>query len=64
MIGPIRRIYLRISPEASFPLLSKPLSVTKNDVGLQSAAASHVEDNSSAQAVRSGRSRTNAVICN
>ena len=42
----------------------KPLSVTDNRVGTRSAAASHVGHNSSVHNSLSGRSRTDAVICN
>ena len=42
----------------------KPLSVTKNSVGLRTSVANNVDHNSSAHFTCSGRSRTDAVICN
>ena len=41
----------------------KLLSVTNNSVDSRTAAASHMGDTSSAHDSRSGRLRTNAVIC-
>ena len=41
----------------------EPLSVANNSVGSPTAAASHVDHNRSAHVARSGRSRTDAVIC-
>ena len=58
-------MHIRQGDSSIIPAISalKPLSVTNNSVGSRTATASQVGQNSSAYIARSGRSRTDAVIC-
>ena len=58
---------LNVFPAVRTSFASKSLetlSVTNNSVGLRTAAACHVDQNSSSYVVHSGRLRTDADICN
>ena len=57
-------LWIESCPICSLLSAIKPLSVTNNNVSWWTATASHVGHNSNAHVARSGRLRTDAVICN